>query len=208
MGETKILSWNEIEPAAKEALSVWMSGGDMVWAEQAWAHITNAGRANYVTELERCRAAVRAFALFGIYLDYCAIAQDESLAGLNYKYWADELAIMDFTVGQLIGSHPDFSNYGDEFETVDRALHHLADEARIEIYPVLRDGFGNVPGLYVSLWRSANGVLLELAKNDSDDLDEDTERAETITDEEIFQDVDGPAVAVYAWLDDGCPPYR
>ena len=64
----------------------------------------------------------------------------------------------------------------------------------------LLSGFGDVSGLFVSLWRS--GTTSAEAEDDegrnSDDGDPETEW-------QILNDVTSDKLAAFSWLDNGCP---
>jgi hypothetical protein len=154
---------------------------------------------------ESCRVYIRFLALAGIYHDFCRMAWEE-YSEPEDEYWADELGLTNFRIGQLIGEDAewDLDGAADEAadEAAEEALQHLIHASRSTVLRVLRDGFGGQNGLFVALWRSNRAASMS-----ADDLQyDDKEHEETVdlTDEEILNDVRPEKMAAYEWLQEEC----
>ena len=51
MSDSEQIGWEEIEEAASKMFSVWIDGGELKWASEAWGHLRNAGLARYGVRL-------------------------------------------------------------------------------------------------------------------------------------------------------------
>jgi hypothetical protein len=206
------LTWDDLEPAADKAFSIWVGQPELRWAKDAWQILTDAGLADYAGDLDRHRAIIRFLALAGIYSDWCDAAWDE-YSEPWYSHWCEDLEISAFRIGQLVGAEDDDgSEECDDASLVADALTQLADDARPEVAEALLAHFGNESGLFLSLWRSR-----ELQHDQSDvDLDEDDDDweddagdwAEAESDDEILNEVTGSKLQAFAWISEGCLPYR
>lgn len=181
-----VLDWEQVKGAAQAAFNVWVDGGELQWAKEVWDRTVAAGFANYSNEIERHRAAVLFFGLAGLYRDFCSLAWDERDAP-TYSYWAEELNLDDFVLGQLVGPDPGIKKKD--------ALNHVVNAARPQVMTLLTQIFGNVDSLFVALWRAGP----DSANEEDDDCDED----ELLTDAEILKEATPEKVAAYMWLDSG-----
>lgn len=192
-GGTSVASWDEVKPLAERIFQVWSDRGDLRWGERAWQHLARFGLANYSTSLERVIVDIRLMTLGSIYLDWCAVAHEERHDDTP-TYWLGETEISFVHLGQLVG--PD-SDLGDE-DQVENAVHALIGRERPLVLRSLLDGFGDVSGLFVSLWRSA------MADESNRTLDDDEDQEPTPTDRDVLNDVTEENLAAYQWIDDGC----
>jgi hypothetical protein len=180
-----VLGWEQLHCAAQAAFDVWQSGGEMEWAKGTWEKAVSSGIANYSNEIERHRVAILFLGLAGLYHDFCSLAWDEQDPPA-YSYWAEELCLEDFVIGQLIGENP-------RVEEED-ALNHLVNAARPEVVRLLTQLFGDINSLFVSLWR---------AGPESANEDGDSDEGQNLSDDEILNDATPAKVATYSWLDSG-----
>jgi hypothetical protein len=176
--------WRSTPVGAETADNVWVSGGGPQWAKEVWERTVAAGLANYSNEIERHRAAVLLLGLAGLYRDFCALAWEERDPP-TYSYWAEELGIDGFVLGQLVGLDPHIERK--------EALNHLVNAARPQVLELLTQIFGNVNSLFVSLWR-AGPVSTSEEDNDCDGV---------LTDDEILNDATPERLAAYGWLNSG-----
>jgi hypothetical protein len=181
-----VLDWEEVKGVAQAAFDVWVGGGELQWAKEVWDRAVVAGSASYSNEIERHRVALLFLGLAGLYRDFCSLAWDERDAP-TYSYWAEELNLNDFVLGQLVG--PDA-----RIEKND-ALNHLVNAARPQVMSLLTQLFGDVNSLFVALWRTG----ADSVNHEEDDCEEDTR----LTDEEILNDATPEKVEAYSWLDSG-----
>ena len=145
----------------------------------------------YETEVERAEVVVRFLALTGIFADFYEIAFQDGFEP-EYTELAESLDLSPLRVGQLIGRDADCDDGRDDSELYSDALRHLASEARGEVCHRLIKGFGNAPGLFISLWR-ANPYY----------ADEDI-----VSDDEIVNsDLTPEKHIAYEWITKGCYPY-
>jgi hypothetical protein len=181
-----VLDWEEVKEAAQAAFNVWVAGGELPWAKEVWDRTVAAGIANYSNEIERHRAAILFLGLAGLYRDFCALAWDERDPP-TYSYWAEELNLDDFVLGQLTGPDPCVEK--------SHALNHLVNAARPKVVELLRQLVGDVNSQFVSLWRAGPD-----GENEKDD---DCDGNDSLTDYEILNDATPEKVTAYSWLESG-----
>jgi hypothetical protein len=200
MSQVAVLDWIEVEDVAKEAFSVWTDQPELAWVEMAWDVIVKAGLADYHVndDIERCRAAIRFFALCGIYLDFCQYAWG---AGTDTKYveWAEALEILPFRVGQLLGLDPGYPREWNAQSLLDNGLTHLANKSRKSVVEALLLALGGKTELFLSLWMSCERAPTDWLGKErtfwSPSLDYNVLNYD--------MSIIGPA---FTWIDQGCPP--
>lgn len=107
--------------------SVWCSGHEEYWYQNAWNILQKHKMTRYSNERERCKVLLRAVAISMVYEDFCNVYSDELP---SYDY-GDELYddIPEFVLGQLYGSE-----YPDEIiESPSSAIFTLANALRTEV---------------------------------------------------------------------------
>ncbi len=206
------LTWDDLEPAADKAFSIWVGQPELRWAKEAWQILTGAGLADYEDDLQRHRAIIWFLALAGIYSDWCDVAWDEYSAP-QYGDWIEDLEVSAFRIGQLVGAEDDDgSEESDDTSLVLDALTRLADGARPDVVKALLAHFESESGLFLSLWRSREPQDepddLDLDEDDDDWEDDEAEWEEAETDDEILNEVTGSKLQAFAWISQGCLPYR
>ena len=192
------VNWDELKEAAKSMFSVWINQPELRWGKSAWQLFEKAGLSVYSNELERYSVLFRFLALGGIYRDFCCMAWEECTER-EYCEWSDTLDLDPFIIGQgyakLAEWDPD-----DDLDQND-ALNYLVENKRSEVVTALINGFGGVPEVYSSLWKS-NQII-----EDSDDID-DYEPELIIPGMMEGNDPFGPLTPArldaYAWVDEGC----
>ena len=50
--EPNVLDWDQVKGVAQEAFDVWVSGGELHWAQEVWTKTVAAGMANYSDEID------------------------------------------------------------------------------------------------------------------------------------------------------------
>lgn len=197
------LEWTELQECAQSAFNIWVDQPELNWAQEAWEHLTRQGLAAYASELEKCRVKIRFLALAGIYHDWCSIAWQES-DNPAYSDWADLLNIREFRLGQLVGSGDTaIDGEAEEDRLLGMGLKKMISAHRAGVLTGLLRAYGDISGLFVSLWNS-NKVDRPPDLEDVEDVEGDEcagrckESAYEILNLEIVQK--GPA---YVWLDQG-----
>jgi hypothetical protein len=180
------VSWEELEPLASGWGCVWDNADKLQWAKEAWGIITDAGLATYSSPVDRARVVMRFMALAGIFSDFYEIAFLDGFKP-EYLHIARELDVTDFQLGQLAGED------GDEDDLHSLVLEFSA-KSRAEVYKALVTGFGHLPALFISLWKT-NPSLADYR----DDEDDDNDIANRNLTPEKSQ--------VYEWLTEGCYPW-
>lgn len=184
------LGWDDVKDVAEDAFAISVDQSELRWAEHSWQILTAANLTLYSTWRERGVVACRFLALAALYRDFGRLAWDED-HDPDYGGWADSLELGPFTIGQLIGDDVEVQE-GDEQEAIERALAHLADDARAEVVEALKKAHGGAAGLFLSLWRS---------------IERPDDEEEPESDDEILNyDVTGEKLAAYTWIEQGCPP--
>ena len=192
MSDFENLTWDELQPALDLSHSVWDEKEKKAWAKKAWSKLTKAKLTEYATGVERAEVVVRFLALTGIFADFYEIA---FLDGFEPEYTelAESLDLSPLRLGQLIGRDADCDEGQDDSELYSDALRYLANEARGEVCHALIEGFGNAPGLFISLWR-ANSYYAD---------------EELVPDDEIVgSDLTPEKHMAYEWITEGCYPYN
>lgn len=171
---------------------MWNNKLKLEWAKQAWGFITDAGLSGYSSPLGRTKVVIRFLALAGIFSDFYEIAFSDGFKP-DHLYVATELEATPFRLGQLVGSDQEWNNDDDDMTSL---LHSLANNAREEVYNALLSGFGHMPTLFISLWKTN---ACEPDYGDDDDEDVDSNIVNRHLTPEKFE--------AYEWLTEGCYPW-
>jgi hypothetical protein len=168
------------------------------WAEQAWAHLTDARLTEYDGPLGRCRAYIRFLVLASIYRDWCALVWDEIHDDSAGSWLATIDDVSPIHIGQLLRPDDDVSDNSQD--ALDEALNVLMQRQRTRVVAAVINGFGGVDGLFLSLWRSIDDPNQKTIVDDDDDDQEHVPE----TDAEILNDVTPEKLAGYQWIMQGC----
>ena len=192
MLQSEKLTWEEIEPAAKQVFRVWIGQPELKWAKQAWELMGKAGFTSYTNELERHTVAIRFLALAAFYNDFCEVMWEEPTLGEAMLMDVFELLVLEpFQIGQLVGRDA-------KIESVFEALWSLVNKARDTVFRALLVGFEdtqeNPATLFISLYRS-NHTREDEGEEEGDE-----------TDWEIVNEVTDEKLAAFTWLTEGAPP--
>jgi hypothetical protein len=204
------LEWKDIEEIAGELFTVWMSGGDLVWAETAWQALAQAGMTAYSSETERTLCAARLIALAAMAREFYARAFSEGSSG----EW-EELVTSD-----LVGAYPRFDGptlsefIGSAELDEDAEPHYEADPASI-IVELVKDEYRGVVDALMNQWgENAFFTSLYITANPDRYQDEDGAEAEDddsspVTAGQIAivmdNDLDGDKLDTYQWFSQGLP---
>ena len=168
--------WEDVERCASRAFDVWTHGAEKEWARTTWGLLCAAGLANYDNEVEPYEVRLLFLALGGFYRDFCALACEERSEPV-YSYWAEELNLDSFVLGQILGREPDLDS--------SEALNLLVNRARPRLATLLETVF------------DGNDLLLcSLCRTYDDDL----------SDDETLNDPTPDQMAAYEWLQQGAYP--
>lgn len=165
-GET--ISWEEVEPAAKKMLNVWIDGGEVEWAKECWAHFEAAGLTDASTVIEGTRSVLRLVALADIYREFCAIAWDADYDDAPISDLAEHFALPPIALGWL-ASEAGAEVPDDALEDCDLeepALKAITSELRDGIHLCLCNAYGGPNQLYSRMSRTNHPMA------DEDDEDE------------------------------------
>ena len=171
-----VLRWGYLEVSAARAFDVWMQGTEKEWARTAWDLLCSAGAADYANQVERHEVLLLFLALGGFYRDFCALAWEERAEPM-YSYWAEELELDAFVLGQLVGPEPRLDSHA--------ALNILVSRARPKLSGLLEKVFDGNDLLFCALWRTCEGDL---------------------TDDEILNEPTPDKMCAYDWLAQGAFP--
>lgn len=160
------LGWDEIEQAAKKMFNVWIDGGELKWAKEAWRHLRAAGLTSSTSTLEVTAAKVRLVTLARIYQEFSGFAWDEN-PETPLDYLAEDLEIDPVALGILAGraSPNGFEELTDDDSVLGAALLTVTDSQRAEIFDCLRKSYGDENKLYSRLWHTRS----LLAEKDSEE---------------------------------------
>jgi hypothetical protein len=182
----KVLLWEDLKDLTDRAFDIWTHSREKEWGKSAWGLLISQGGAHYSNEIERHEALIMFLALAGFYHDFCAMAWEERDEPM-YSYWAEEVGLSNFILGQLVGREHNLEE--------DEALKVLVSRARPKVVEWLRQVHAGPDKLFCSLWRT----------NDWDTgADEDGEEHECeLTDDQILNDLTADKMSAYEWLDQG-----
>ena len=210
---TKIITWNEVESVADQVFDLWIDNlSELKWAKDAWEILTTSGLTTYCNEIERPEKLIYFLSLAGIYRDFWCLAADECWE-IEYKEIADSLGIgiEAFNKQQLI-KYIDLIKEDTDIENnfytfYNSCFQELADENREIVYSSLLQGFGNVSGFFVSLWRSGqnNSVSTQTYYDDEDDTFEENKEIYE-SDQDILNTVTPEKLRAFEWIEEECYP--
>ena len=186
----KWIKWADLEPAATEVFNVWVDGPERRWARRAWGFLFRARLTVYKNELERTRVLIRFLALAALYHSWCQAAFEEGEVSL--AWWADEVHLSPFRVGQLVGGTFSQTDELDDDELMEASLLDLVREEYDKIVSVVTDGFGGNNQMFVSLWLSCNVRWSGKRKLPDEVIDE------------TLNTLDENKLTGYEWVTTGC----
>jgi hypothetical protein len=182
------IDWSAVEPAAKLAFDIWMGQPELIWAKKAFEVLVAAGLVEQTDAFSWHIAVFRVLVLGGIYRDFCDAAWDET-SWIDYQEWCEPDGVVDrFVIGQLFAWTPGWD--ADEEVEFSIALDRLVEAERDIVVEALLNGFGGIPGLFASLWKS---------RRDLDDLEEEFEE------DDCFEPDDAGKAKAYEFVAEGCP---
>jgi hypothetical protein len=195
---SNVVAWNEVLPIAAKAFRIWTGQPELRWAEEAWAHLTKAGLAANLDQLDRLRAYIRLLDLASIYRDWCALVWDEVHED-EPEWWLTDtdVEVSPVQIGQLLGPEADF----DVDDGLEEALKILMARERDGVVAAILEGFGSDADLFLGLWRSSQDPNEKRWDDDEDDRFRDPPE----TDGDIVNDVTTEKMAGYQWILEGCP---
>ena len=186
MNDLEQLTGEELQPVPDLSHSVWDEEEKRAWARKAWSILSIAKLTQDETGVERAEVVVRCLALTGIFADFYGIAFQDGYEPEDTEL-GESLDLSPLRVGQLIGRDADCDEGQDDSELYRDALRHLESEARGEVCRTLIEGFGNAPGLFISLWRANYYYADEDIVSDDDIVSSDFTPEKHIADEWITE---------------------
>ena len=154
MGTNDNTGWDRVEAAAAGMFNVWVDGGELAWAEEAWGHLYKAGLAYEDTILEDTAAKLRLLTLALVYQEFCGLAWEEN-PETPLDDLADRLDIDHVALGILAAAAGgEFEDAGDDFELRELALLAVTTHQRREVFECLKAAYGNEHHLYTRLWKT------------------------------------------------------
>lgn len=189
-----ILKWDEIE---YEVEQIWRGKPELIWAKKAWRGIINEGLASYKNEIEKHLVLIRLLTLATIYKEFYSITLDESFdLESEYYDWVEHIEISSFRMGQIVGNDFEIDLEDYDNELLDRAIIHLINESKYEVFVAIIKEFGNEEKLFHWLWITVGHTYLENPyenKNDDDDEKYDINTIVEFTDNgkelELYEDI-------------------
>jgi hypothetical protein len=156
--ESQSIRWEDISASAKETLfRVWEDRRELLWAEHCWGLLSKYGLTRYSHAVAKCRVLIRLIALAELYREFSDLAWEETYEP-ELVAWGMEIELNSFRVAQCMGHEFQPSSDEDEEELFESALCSLAEEARREVYLVLKAEFGGDGYLFASLWNTVEYV--------------------------------------------------
>lgn len=192
------LAMNEVRHIFK---SIWCSGREKYWYQNAWNILQKHGMTRYTTERERCEVLLRAVAISMVYEDFC-MADCEESPSYDYLYEVDG-DISELVLGQLYGA-----KHSDEIiESYSEAIFILANDLRREVVSAIKSEMNDIE-IYAHLMCTVHPPIVE--DEDGDEVDFEIEnfgdykKAVKLFLEELPREsVEINEMAVYCWIDEG-----
>jgi len=144
-----VVTWSDIEPAARQMFRVWMGSGEITWVKECWKHFEHKGLTRNTSPLEQTATHLRLLALVCIYEQFCGYMWDEN-PDTPLSYLTENLSIDPLSLGILAGSASpgSFDEECDEDELREAALGVAIDAMRDEIHSCLAEAYGGSVALY------------------------------------------------------------
>lgn len=163
----EIVSWEDIEPAARKMFHVWMGDGELEWVKECWQHFAAKGLTGNTTALEITATYLRLVALARIYEEFCGYAWEEN-PETPVDYHAEHVEIDPLALGILAARSGDdsFDEAGEDYELREAALLAATDAMRAEIFDCLSAAYGGAVMLYARMSKTNHSA------NEEDDEDE------------------------------------
>ena len=180
------LDWAAVDPLAQRVFTLWPGQPELICVRESWKMVLKYGLADYANDFERWGVLFRFLALAGIYFDFCHLAWNRVNLP-DYETLGKELGLGLLPVVMLLGQDALLEQVNDEEELFQIGMKSLADQARIEIVPVLIRGYGGLKALYEAFRRSRqtepfpedNGQIIQLSERNA-----------------------------FRWLEEGCRAFR
>lgn len=159
MSDLEQIGWEEIEEAASKMFSVWINGGELKWAREAWGHLRNADLASRQTLLDETQAKLRLVTLARIYQEFCGLAWDEN-PETPLDYLTEDLEIDPVAVGVLAAQtgSDELEESIDDYELLIVALTAVTNSQRQDIFQCLKKAYGDEIRLYGRFWYTRPGL--------------------------------------------------
>jgi hypothetical protein len=160
----ELVTWDDVKVPASKIFDIWTSGGDLEWAEEAWAHFTAGGLTSINSHVDRTCVNLRLMTLGKVYEEFC-VAKWEEDPDRSLAMLAESLNIDRLSLGLLAAKakyETDIEYHlhqsDDEYELYERALHAASAHLRKELFNCLRDAYGNDIKLYARLCETSCGL--------------------------------------------------
>lgn len=182
--------------------TIWCSGYEKYWFQNAWNILQNHEMTRYTTEYERCEVLLRAVAVSILYEDFCQAYCDQYP---SYVYM-DELAddISEIALGQLYGAkHP-----GEIIESQTEAIFILANELRHEVVSAIKSEMTDTE-IFAHLICTVKTVTILDEDDDEVDFEIETfgdyKKAVELSQDTYYELAGLDEHALFAWISDGMP---
>lgn len=208
MSPTNILTWSEVEDAAKNFFDEWIDYYEwwyclieeyklqhiveeidlkniqwraLEWIKNAWGIVQQAGLASYVSELEFCVVLVRFISLLDFYSQSCAFTLESEIEDY-YLYLANSFEVNENDLMRLIYNVSFFDLPIKEINK--RKIYFLIKDTRKEIINILVKQFKSKSNLAASIKNSIYPEIEDFLNRIKFNEDDEFERLKT---EEIYE---------------------
>jgi len=163
------VEWEEIEKAAAQIFNIWESGGDVIFANECWSHLAEAGLTGDDTTVTRTETLLRLVVLRQIVADFSAAKWDEN-AETEITYMVESLAIDSLCLGLLAAPHLEHGGalFEDEYELREAALAAVAEALKAETFDCIQAAFGGQTVLYQRLSAMAGSEDVDYNNQEND----------------------------------------
>ena len=208
------LSWQEVEPSAREALNIWSSGSELEWAQKSWSELEEAGLTAYDNLRDYHLVVARFLSLCQFYRDWASFYDGRYDGPLYWIHRPQDDDLDRFYFGQLLPDEELVENYNTSIEM--DALTILMERERDVIAPILLKSAGGASELHIELRATMRPVpgeataekIIRVEKEQQELNFEDEEDEEDGLEEENEDDpfeMTADNLEAYEWVTYGCP---
>ena len=145
-------SWQKVEPTAREIFQVWMGGGDLEWAREAWDYLFKANLVGVNSPLGKMASSLRILTLGLVYHEFCRITWDED-PDKSLDHMIEQLDLDPLALGVFAGTPDDeiFEFVEDEDELLEATIENATHILRKGIHQCLVAAYGGDSELHSRL---------------------------------------------------------
>ena len=137
-------SWRKVESTAIEIFQVWMGGGELEWAREAWDYLYKANLVGVDSPLGKTSSNLHILTLGLVYHEFCRITWDED-PDKSLEHMIEQLELDPLALGVFAGSQNDeiFEFVEDDDELFEATIENATLLLRKGIHQCLVSAYGD-----------------------------------------------------------------